>query len=256
MAAAHTFYVPKLDGLEEEEKKVVARALAKEPTDRYPSCVEMVDEIERALSLSAQRFRLSSPIVLAQNAVAAQWGEETRTGNALTTSNPPPPQRDPGSPLPSVIRPVDSRTDPEMLLPPGMGDWKPHKGKAPGRGPAIAGAVVLGLVLLAAGGWAAWHFLWGGGRGGRGGCGGRVVEVEYKDKDVKKAAQRIKVNYSRVLWLAAGDKREIAFAVEPATEAAHVEVSSDKDGEIEFRAEPREGAVVVTARAPEGAALG
>jgi serine/threonine protein kinase len=56
---------PELDGLEEGEKEVVKKALAKEPQQRHDSCIEFVEGLERALQVRPGSFRPNVKVGLA-----------------------------------------------------------------------------------------------------------------------------------------------------------------------------------------------
>jgi serine/threonine protein kinase len=53
LSVAHAVDPPDLSLLSEPEKRVLRRALAKEPTDRYPSCSDFVRDLEGAVGVSS-----------------------------------------------------------------------------------------------------------------------------------------------------------------------------------------------------------
>jgi len=89
LAAQHLQSPPMLDPLQPLDQPVVARALSKDPSARFPNCREFVDHL---LTVSSLRSRASS----VQPSAAGASDEETRPsrgGDSETTDYAPTPQR-------------------------------------------------------------------------------------------------------------------------------------------------------------------
>jgi serine/threonine protein kinase len=138
---------PDLTGLSEAEQTVVHRALAKRPEERFDSCVDFVEALERALRPDGRASRRRPTPEPARGRQAAQESSTERT------------QR----PLEKPVKALDSndKTYAQGTLPkPPAVVWKPPGPKQPEGGTAKIILVVLVGVLLLAGGAVVAYMVW------------------------------------------------------------------------------------------------
>ncbi|MHC4400065.1 MAG: serine/threonine-protein kinase [Planctomycetota bacterium] len=79
-----------LSGISEGEQKVIARATSRQPQDRYPSCLEMVDELKGAYPRRVQRKPTPDPETSLTELLPGHAPPPTVTSPPETTIEPPP----------------------------------------------------------------------------------------------------------------------------------------------------------------------
>jgi serine/threonine protein kinase len=100
-----------LTGLKESEQYVIRRAFALQPSLRYRTCEELIEELERALAIQPGHFRPSKPLTLAS---------PTPTDPPVPTISAPPKPAPAIAPTPQAIaRPVE-KVAPEVKLSPAV----------------------------------------------------------------------------------------------------------------------------------------
>src|SRR5262249_33890788 len=107
MMAGHLMQTPDLEMLPAEERLPVARALAKDPAERWPSCRAFVE----ALFATVRTTAFLSPSALA-GLPTVPTGDQPRASSEGATVSSPPPAAWPAQPLVTDPSPAPSQTQP------------------------------------------------------------------------------------------------------------------------------------------------